>query len=188
MAVPLLPMVIFPVLTEPKPVSVAPLSIFKSNDVAVGILYVPPSSWMVPLVMLSVAPTVRIAVLPISSVWLLLLIAIAVAAVAVPSIFKSEGVVLSIAKIGPLLTVPVRSRVPPLASIVPVLPLLMFADTVPKPVIAPPALAMPPVAARVPPASVIVPPLLLVIGLVVVRVVPLAMVIAAELVRPLFAV
>ena len=113
------------------------------------------------MVILSVALTVRTAVTPISSVWLLLLIAMAVAAVAVPSIFSTEGVVLSIVKLGPLLTVPVRSKVPPLAVIVPVLPLLTFADTVPKPLMAPPLLAMPPVAASVPPASVIVPPVLL---------------------------
>ena len=75
-----------------------------------------------------------------------------------PSIFRTEGEAVSIASTTPLLTVPSRSSVPPLAATVPVPDRVVFADTVPKP----PNTAglvsvMPAESVSVPPCSPIVP-------------------------------
>src|SRR4029077_12125423 len=103
-------------VTVPWPLRVAPVP----TAIPEASFKVPPDSRIVPLVMLSAAPIVRLPPLPISSVWLALLIEIADAAVAVPVNFRSEAEAELIVKAGPLLTVPDRVRVPPEAVIVPV--------------------------------------------------------------------
>src|SRR5882757_9489338 len=113
----------------PKPVSVAPLPIVKP-DASVS---VPPSSWILPLVMLSAALIVRLPLAPISSVWAALLIAIA-PVVAVLENFSVEADPVAIVNVGPpLATVPVRFSTPPLAVTAPV-PAAILAATVPNPV------------------------------------------------------
>src|SRR5437016_3985791 len=84
---------------------------------------------MVPLVMFSAALILKLPLLPISSVWLALLIVIARFVVALLElIFRSEAVVLPIAKVRLLLALltmlPDRTSLPLLAVIVP-LPVLL---------------------------------------------------------------
>src|SRR5436190_809560 len=96
---------------------------------------------MVPLVMFSAALILKLPLLPISSVWVALLIVIARFVVALLElIFRSEAVVLPIAKVRLLLallmTLPDRTSVPLLAVIVP-LPVLLpsnVALTLPAPI------------------------------------------------------
>ena len=172
----------------PKPVNVAPLPMVMP-EVSVS---VPAWIEIVPLVMLSAPPLiVRLPAepLPTCSVWLALLMVIGAAEVAVPENSRIEPDTEAIENTGPLLTVPVRFSVPPLAVIAP------LPETVPPMVplpliVAPELLTMPlvPLELRVPPEMVIVPPELSVMVVVELSVSPLAMVIAAELVRPLLAV
>ena len=79
--VPLPEIALVPVLTLPAPVRVAPVPMVRPK-VSVSVAPVPASS-IVPLVMLSTSLIVRSPLLAISSVWLALLIVIALAAVAV---------------------------------------------------------------------------------------------------------
>ena len=81
--------------------------------------------------MVSAALMVRLPAAPISSFWLALLSAMAEAETAVPSIFNSDPTVVPIASTRPLLTVPSRSSVPPLAVTVPVPDSAVFAAIVP---------------------------------------------------------
>src|SRR5207248_1695199 len=103
-------------LTVPEPMSVAPLPTVTPEES----VSVPPDIRIVPLVMLSATLIVRLPPLPISSVWLALLIVIAEAAVAVPVNFRSEAEADAIVNDGPLATVPESASVPALAVIVPV--------------------------------------------------------------------
>ena len=129
---PLLAVIVPPVplmdlVTVPDPVRLPPLPMVRAPAPP----SVPPSSLILPLVMLSAAVMLRLPSAPTSSVWLALLIVIAAADVAVPSILRSElGCVVLIASVRPL-TVPVRSSVPPIAVIVPALDILIA--TVPTP-------------------------------------------------------
>jgi hypothetical protein len=75
---------------------------------------VPPSSRIVPLVMLSAALIVSLPLGPISNVWLALLIATR-RAVAVPSISDPDPAVVLTASTTLLSIVPSTSSVPPLA-------------------------------------------------------------------------
>ena len=78
---------------------------------------------------------VRWPVLAISSVWLVLLIVIALAAVAVLAISRSEPEVVADRQGQAAARCPPESSVPPLAVIVPLpLPVMLPAVTVPKPV------------------------------------------------------
>ena len=130
-----------------------------------------PTSIILPLVMLSAALMVKLPPLPISSVWLALLIAIALAVAAVLENSKVEAEEVAIVKVLPLATVPVKFNVPPLAVTVPVP--ARAAETVPEPVSVPPFVTVPE-PASVPPDSVIVPDVLL-IPLEVLSVAPLEM-------------
>src|SRR5438874_469550 len=92
---------------------------------------------MVSLLMFSAALIVRLPLLPISSVWLALLMAIAWFVPTLLAIFRSEAVVLPIAKVRLLLAMlPDRTSVPLFAVMVP-LPLalpLTLALTLPAPI------------------------------------------------------
>ncbi len=128
------PVAIFAAIV-PAPVSVPPLPmVMPEASVSVA---EPPSSLMVPLVMLSAALMVSAPALPTSSVWLLLEMAIAAAAVAVLPMSRSEPATLAMVSVGPLATVPLRFSVPPLAMTVPA-PTAMLAAMVPAPVKVPP--------------------------------------------------
>ena len=76
-----------------------------------------------------------------------------------PSIFRIEGDPVAIANTKPLLTVPSRSSVPPLAVTVPVPDSAVFAAIVPDPVsVAGLVSVMPAESVSVPPSIWIVPP------------------------------
>ena len=83
----------------------------------------PPSSLIVPSVMLSAAPIVSVPLLPISSVWLALVIADrTVRRRGVVELQIGDVLVESIAATSPAPNVPVRSSVPPEAVMVSALP------------------------------------------------------------------
>ena len=107
---------------------------------------VPPSILMVPLVADCGALMVRLPADPISSVWLVLLSAIAAAEVAEPSIFRVLAAAELIVSTTPLEIGPKTSRVPvPLAVIVPVPVIPPVAATMPRPLsVVPAASASPP--------------------------------------------
>src|SRR5262249_24169806 len=115
--VPLPPLLTF-ADTVPNPVSVPEL-LELPRTIPDASFKVPPDIWILPSEIVSAAWMVRLPPLPISNVWLALLIVIALAAVAVPVNFRSEADAEAMVKLGPLLTVPDNVRVPPEAVIVP---------------------------------------------------------------------
>ena len=123
--------VVVPVVTVPKPVSFAAALPSVMPPVSVS---EPPSSLIVPSVMFSAAPTVSAPLLPISRVWLLVVMPIAAFEVAALSNFRSETLVELIAATRPAPNVPVRSSVPPEAVMVLTPPVCVrLAATVPEP-------------------------------------------------------
>ena len=150
--------------TVPKPVSDAPLPI----EIPLVSVSVPPLSTILPLVKASAPLMVRLPPVPISSVWLTLLIEIKADVVdAVPENFRVDADAVAIANVAPLATVPARFSTPPLAVIVPV-PVAMFAATVPDPIkSAPLPIVSPDAMVNKPPSSWIVPLVMLSTALMV---------------------
>ena len=108
----------------PKPL-IVPLDVVVPSEMPEASLSVPPSSWILPAVTFCAALIVSAPAAPISNVWFRLVIEIAAAEVAVPSIFRSEAVAVAMTSTTPLSIVPNKSSVvlpllPEAVSVVPV--------------------------------------------------------------------
>src|SRR5580700_9160920 len=147
--VPVPPLTTLPTIL-PNPVSV-PALVELPRVIPEASVSVPPDIWILPSETVSAALIVRLPPLPTCSVWLALVMLIA-PVVAVPVNSSTEADAVAIAKV-PLVTVPVRLRVPLEAVIellfeigMPIVPepvTAVVAEIVPLPLIVPPAVVIP---------------------------------------------